>query len=352
MLEAVDPPGAAVADLLERWHALSELERRSFLALTGELQGVSRLVESKTSELGEGFRRLALGSESQSERMRRIIDIASSIRVEGEQVMLQAVTDMVEKLLGEIIDTLVMLSKHAMSMVFTLDDLTEKIDDAEASVKQIEQVNRQTNLLALNATIEAHRAGEHGRTFRVVADEVRELSKTTNELAEAIRTQIGSVADGVRSGHAILREIATMDMSEHISAKYRLDALMEGLRAQNTAFQSEISDAALAAQQISDAIRGLTSDFQFQDYAAQRLQHVVEALDVLGAAVTAMQSDARARVANLPAVDHLDGEWLDRIVSRLSLGDVKRRFLESLMSGKAAAPVALDRADGGSVELF
>jgi len=98
--------------------------------------------------------------------------------------------------------------------------------NVEHCIGDIDKVTRQTNFLALNAAIEAERAGAAGAAFRVIAGEVRDLSKSTKDLAENIRAQIGSVVSGVRKGHAMLKEVATVDMSKNISAKDRLNELI------------------------------------------------------------------------------------------------------------------------------
>jgi len=88
-------------------------------------------------------------------------------------------------------------------------DLNDKNSSINKLVESIKEIADQTNLLALNAAIEAARAGEHGRGFAVVADEVRKLAENTNKATVLIQTQMNLIME--ISNNVVERQTGMLD---------------------------------------------------------------------------------------------------------------------------------------------
>ncbi len=339
--------------LLQRWMMLAKMQARALNAIKGELDTTSSDVEESALDLSHKFQDLARVAGEQSGSASAMSEMAGSIEIDGSKVPLTNLADLLGKTIAEVVEKILMFSENSMKTVYALDDVAQHINAVQASITHIDAINRETNLLALNATIEAVRAGDAGRTFKVVADEVRNLSKSTNELALSMREQIEAITSGIRSGHSTLKAVATIDMSGSILAKDQLDKFMAGLLSRNTRLADMMASSHVATSAISSDINGLVVRLQFQDRTKQRIENINTSLSVLAEAMTELEGESRLRVGGAESETSLDSDWIKRLISHYTLGEVRDRVILGLVTGVPAQTESSgSSAASGEVELF
>ena len=282
----------------------------------------AELVEQNTIDLSNKFKKLAEGAQSQSDILHQVIELANNLSYDGKKIPLVDFSKLLSGVLSDTISKILHVSKMAISMVYSLDEAIASLSEIEQFTGRIQTINKQTNLLAMNAKIEAARAGEAGQGFAVVANEVRHVSKEINALAAEMYTNIEKVSTSVRSGYAILQEVATTDMSDNINAKEKLDGLMQALLNQNDSFRTILQDSADASHALSQTISGMTMTMQFQDRNSQLVHNSLNAI---------REVEKQIQLLERTDIEEEDAlEIVRKTLAVFTLSELKNQFLEAL----------------------
>ena len=348
-------------DFLQRWLGLSAVQRRALEALGREIDGASAYAEKNIEALSQHFQDIATTTREQTSTFQQFVVDNQTVEIDGRATPISEVSGRLGDTLSDLVQKIVHLSSRGISMVYSLDDVLKELKSVEGSIARIDAINRQTNLLALNAKIEAARAGESGRGFAVVAEEVRELAKAVDALSATIRGQIDSISEGLRNTHALVQEVATVDMSdENLNANHRVQSVMQSLVDQNARFVEMLQRTAVATEKVTEDVSAAVVGLQFQDRTKQTLENVTGALQVVAGALV----DLREKSIRQAGVDHaaedVDHAWLNRIIEQCTLGEMRERFVEHLLIDEGAAAAAREpspaaRAQASSdddIELF
>nr|WP_186354632.1 methyl-accepting chemotaxis protein [Pseudomonas sp. WS 5532] len=283
---------AKIHDLIERvGHTVSQVELQA-----GQVQAVSSQSNQAVSGQRSQIEQVATAMNQMSSTAQEVARSAAAAVNSAHSVNDETVTGrgLVQSQQGSI----ARLASEIDESVRVINQLAADSQSISSVLEVIKSIAEQTNLLALNAAIEAARAGEQGRGFAVVADEVRTLARRTQHSTEEIEQMISRLHSGVGAA---------------VKAMGTSHTMADGTVAQSEKVQQALENILGAVGMIVDQNQQIAAAVEQQTAVAQDIDQNIVEINRAGehAAQGAQQTEAASRQLSLQVIElkHLIGAF-------------------------------------------
>jgi len=302
VLEAVQAECAAAQALprLEPYvHSLHELADASLIRWSKHVAIVRSQTEAAGTELTSDFSAILA-------KLHEMIDARSADGSEGVVTVIEHSRD---ELLG-MLDRLVHAFDAQKPMLREFESLAGVTEDLKRMASAVADIAKQTNLLALNAAIEAARAGEAGRGFAVVADEVRKLSNQSGMLGKEIQQKVDAVNSATTSALASAGQMSVQNEVLLKSSGETIQQVLERFGGVLRGVSEASQQMAEGSQNVRERVEAVLVHLQFQDRTSQILNAVCQDIDRLLAQVR----EQERRIGSGEAAQPFDvAQWIAQL---------------------------------------
>lgn len=210
-----------------------------------------------------------------------------------------------------------------------VQEMGQRSDQIGAIVETIDDIASQTNLLALNAAIEAARAGEHGKGFAVVADEVRKLAEKSAAATKEIGTLISSIQVTVNEAVVAMNEGA-MEVQAGVERADVAGKALDGILSVSETVNTRVEEIASASQQMEAAADELVSAVETVSAVVEENTAATEEMTASASQVMdAIESSASVSEENSAAVEEV-GATAEEVSSQVEEVSRSSQYLSEM----------------------
>jgi len=239
-----------------------------------EVVRIRQLLSDAIIQLSSGFNGMNEHAQLQEKEVSNVMQNMTGSSDSDEKLDFATFVNETNFTLNYFVENILSISQQSMEMVGSVDDISKNMDEIHELLKNVTGIADQTNLLALNAAIEAARAGEHGRGFAVVADEVRKLSTGSAETSDLIRDVINASRTNINDATARIGKMASKDMNVAMESKQRVNKMMEEIGGMNEMIAGKMHVIQGITAEINNDVGMAVRGLQFEDMISQLTYHI------------------------------------------------------------------------------